>query len=400
MSERLNILYNDALKLLRQLSTSYGILASVNESDNYKRLWARDSIICGIAGILAEDQAIIESLKASLLTLADHQHINGMIPSNVLVTENETDVSYGSLVGRVDTNTWFIVGACLYFLNSNDKNTWELLVPSIKKSRTYLKSIEFNGKGWIYTPISGNWADEYPIHGYTLYDNCLRLWGESLWLKINNENTNELYKIQDKTRVNFWPFKDYDGDQIYQKLSFEKAYSKTTPHFCSFILPGVYDTRFDAAGNALALLGFKLNKGQKSSISRFINSLKKDISKSLIPAFWPPIQKDDADWHYIEGNYSYNFKNKPFHFHNGGIWPVWMGLFCLGLANNGLDENLKHIISDFESITKNKDWDFQEYITSNDLQLKGKIQLGFTASGIVFMYHALKDDSYKHKLGI
>ena len=274
------------------------------------------------------------------------------------------------------------------------------LKPIIQKSRVYLKTIEFNNKGWIYTPLSGNWADEYPIHGYTLYDNCLRLWGESLWLKINEDDDDELLKIQGKTKINFWPVNEYDGNEIYQKSSYEKACTKNISHFCSFILPGIYDTRFDAVGNAIALLNFKLNEDQKKSISSFIKSLKNNISKTLIPAFWPVIQKGDDDWHYIEGNYSYDFKNEPFHFHNGGIWPVWMGLFCLGLANNDLNEDVRNIISDFENITKNANWDFQEYIASNDLQLKGKTQMGFTASGIVFMYYALKDDSYKLKLGL
>ncbi len=400
MSDQLNILYDDALKLLRQLTTSQGIQASTIASDNYKRIWARDSMICGIAGSLVDDSTIIEGLKTSLLTLAKHQNNQGVIPSNVLEKNTNTELSYGSLVGRVDTNTWFIVGACLYYLNTKDISTWKYLEPIIQKARVYLKTIEFNDKGWIYTPISGNWADEYPIHGYTLYDNSLRIWGESLWLKINNENANELNEVKGKTTINFWPLKDYNGNEIYQKSSYEKACSKSISHFCSFILPGIYDTRFDAAGNALALLNFKLSDGQKTSLSKFIKTLNGDITKTLIPAFWPPIQKGDNDWHYIEGNYSYDFKNEPFHFHNGGIWPIWMGLFCLGLANNDLNEEVEQIVTDFEKVTQNENWSFQEYITSDNLHLNGKDQMGFTASGIVFMYHALKDDSYKIKLGL
>jgi hypothetical protein len=400
MEGQIQTLYSNAILLLRNLSTPNGIHASTIESDNYKRIWARDSIICGIAGLLAEDHLVIESLKASLVTLAKYQNTNGIIPSNVLITDNGSDVSYGSLVGRVDTNTWFIIGSCLYYLNTKDENTWEYLKPIIQKCRTYLKCIEFNDKGWIYTPLSGNWADEYPIQGYTLYDNSLRHWGESLWVTINENDESELDKIQNKIRINFWPLKDGIGNEIYHETSYKRALDKKISHFCSFILPGVYDTRFDAAGNALALLLFKLDNNQKHSLSEFIKTLKQDISKTLIPAFWPAIQKGDDDWHYIEGNYSYDFKNRPFNFHNGGIWPVWMGLFCLGLSNNDLNEEVKQIISDFEEITKTDNWNFQEYISSDSLLLKGKDQMGFTASGIVFMYHALKDNSYKIKLGL
>jgi hypothetical protein len=400
MQNQLNRPYYSALKLLRQLTTSKGILASSLESDNYKRIWARDSIISGIAGILSEDTIVIEGLKTSLLTLAKYQNIAGAIPSNVFEKDETADVSYGSLVGRVDTNTWFIIGASLYYINTKDTNTWKILKPIIQKCRSYLKSIEFNDKGWIYTPLSGNWADEYPIHGYTLYDNSLRLWGETLWLKINKEDTSKIDDIKFKTKINFWPIKDYDGNNIYQKSSYKKASSKTISHFCSFILPGVYDTRFDAAGNAIALLNFKLSALQKTTLSKFIKTLNTVITKRLIPAFWPVIQKGDSDWQHIEGNYSFDFKNKPFHFHNGGIWPVWMGLFCLGLAHNNMNEEVAKIVSEFEKIMQQPDWNFQEYITSDDFQLKGKTQMGFTASGIVFMYHALKDKFFNLKLGL
>ena len=400
MSNQLNILYNDSLKLLRQLSTSQGILASTLESDNYKRIWARDSIICGIAGLLAEDKTIVQGLKASLLTLAKYQNKQGIIPSNVLEKENDVDISYGSLVGRVDTNTWFIVGCCLYYLNTKDEETWLFLIPSIFKSRNYLKTIELNGKGWIYTPLSGNWADEYPIHGYTLYDNMLRLWGESLWLKTQKKTEAEFDNLKAKTLINFWPEKTANQGRVYQKQSFTSVLDKSIQHFCSSILPGKYNTRFDAAGNALTLLIFKLSATQKESIRIYLSFLKTNISKMLIPAFWPVIKKNDAEWEDLKDNYSFSFKNKPYNFHNGGIWPVWMGLFCLGLSNNSLIKEAEKIIQDFISVIASQNWNFNEYITGNNLKLGGKEQMGFSASGIVFMYYALNFQKCSKKLGL
>ena len=139
MRDRLQKLYSEAVVLLRNLSTDNGLLASSIASDNYNRIWARDSMICGIAGILAEDPVIIEGLKNSLLTLAKFQNKDGIIPSNVHSSDAGNDISYGSLVGRVDTNTWFIVGACLYYLNTNDTTVWERLKPAIHTGRSYLK---------------------------------------------------------------------------------------------------------------------------------------------------------------------------------------------------------------------------------------------------------------------
>ncbi len=393
-------LYNDALVVLRSLTTSKGILASAIESDNYKRIWARDSIICGIAGLLAEDNIVIDGLKQSLLTLAKHQHSSGIIPSNVLESDVKVDVSYGSLVGRVDTNTWFIIGSCLYHLNTKDDKTWQSLMPAIIKSRNYLKAIEFNGKGWIYTPLSGNWADEYPTHGYTLYDNMLRIWGESLWHKIQKQSDKEFDKLKAKTLINFWPEKITNNESIYQKQPYKNVLDKSILHFCSSILPGKYDMRFDAAGNAIALLNFKISSTQKESIISYLSTLKATISKTLIPAFWPVINEEESEWEYLKDNYSFSFKNSPYNFHNGGIWPIWMGLFCLGLSNNGLIKEVEMIIKDFILVITAQDWNFNEYITGDSLKLKGKEQMGFSASGIVFMYHALQNDSYKLKLGL
>ena len=383
-------LYEDAIDLLHRLTTPYGFLASTIEADNYKRIWARDSIICGLAGLMIEDDVLVEGLKNSLLTLSKNQHELGMIPSNVM-PNIKGDASFGKLVGRVDPNTWFVIGSCEYYQKTKDETTWSQLKPAVEKCRAYLKSVEFNNQGWIYTPLSGNWADEYPVHGYTLYDNMLRLWGESLWQAITGEVINNFKSLKERTFANFWPSEGISEENIYHKYSLEQHDFGTIKHFMAFILPGKYDTRFDAAGNAIALLQFELNDVQKRSISKYISSITSEISKPLIPAFWPIITEISEDWNLLKGNYSFSFKNKPGAFHNGGIWPVWMGLFCLGLAKNGLQKQVEDIISGFtESVSENPDWDFQEFFNAQTLKVGGKTQMGYTASGIVFMQLALQ----------
>jgi hypothetical protein len=391
-------IHDEAIGLLHKLTTSEGILASTIEADNYKRIWARDSIICGLTGILLEDKTIIQGLKNSLLTLASEQHELGMIPSNVLPGHN-SDVSFGSLAGRIDANTWFIVGSCLYLLESNDAASWSVLKPAVAKCRKFLKSVEFNDKGWIYTPLSGNWADEYPVHGYTLYDNTLRLWGERLWLKISGEDSSEFDVILEKTRENFWPSDRTEKQNVYHEAAFKSALNENSGHYAAFVLPGCYDMRFDAAGNALAMLLFEVGESQKVAITGFIDQLHLKLGKHLIPAFWPVITEKSPDWNLLRGNYSFNFKNDPGYFHNGGVWPVWMGLFCLALSKLGMKEAAEGIIDEYiELISKDSDWAFNEYINTVDFGLDGKTQMGYTASGIVFMKAALDAPSFIKKL--
>ena len=394
----LQTIHGEAVSLIHKLTTPDGILASTIEADNYKRIWARDSIICGLAGLLLDDTTIINGLKNSLLTLAKEQHELGMIPSNVLPGEN-TDVSFGSLAGRIDANTWFIVGSCLYYLDSSDTQTWEKLQPAIRKCRAFLKSTEFNNKGWIYTPLSGNWADEYPVHGYTLYDNLLRIWGEKLWLEITGESEDVLMEIIDKTSNNFWPSAQTQGNNIYHEGAFRNAMHGNAGHYAAFILPGCYDMRFDAAGNALALLLLRTDEIQKKEMTGFIDRLQSEIGKKLIPAFWPVITTHSTDWYLLKGNYSFDFKNKPGYFHNGGIWPIWMGLFCMGLKNIGLANEATIIVSEFEQLIQNADnWNFNEYINTENFGFDGKTQMGYTATGIVFMKAAIDGASFTEKL--
>jgi hypothetical protein len=393
-SEKLNAnfekIYEDAVNLLHRLTTPDGILASTIEADNYKRIWARDSIVCGLAGLMIKDPVLIDGLKNSLLTLAKTQHELGMIPSNVLPTDH-SDISFGSLAGRVDANTWFVLGCCKYYLETHDAESWTLLKPAVEKCRTFLKASEFNDQGWIYTPLSGNWADEYPIHGYTLYDNMLRLWGESLWGKITGETIPNFAKIKERTVTNFWPSTNASEENIYHKDAFKQLNLAAVEHFTAFILPGVYDQRFDAAGNALALLQLELDESMKQGISNYISKLTSELSQALIPAFWPIITPQSSDWNLLKGNFSFSFKNEAGAFHNGGIWPVWMGLFCLGLSNNGMDKEVALIISSFtETVLANSDWDFQEFFNAKTLEVGGKTQMGYTASGIVFMHLALQ----------
>ena len=389
MEQDFQRLYEDAVQLLQSLITSDGILASSIEADNYKRIWSRDSIVCGLAGLWINDEKLIDGLGNSLKTLALYQHTTGMIPSNVLPVAN--DVSYGSLVGRIDASTWFVLGACLHYQKTKDTATWEFLKPAVEKCRVYLKACEFNDKGWIYTPLSGNWADEYPIHGYTLYDNVLRLWGEQVYYEIEGTEYS-LEPLIKRTLNNFWPLEDGIDSLIYQKAPYESAIQQGIKHFVAFILPGLYDTRFDAAGNALAMCFLNLSDNQKIQLTTYIDELKQSIGSALIPAFWPMMDEQSPDWFLMKGNYSFSFKNTPGNFHNGGIWPVWMGLFCYGLAQQGMKEKASEIVASFlKSIQNKPEWNFQEYLRASDLQLAGKTQMGYTASGIVFMKLALQD---------
>jgi len=54
--------YQQAIQLLHACSTEDGFLASRTERDNYRRVWARDGVIVGLAALMSQDQDLIVTL--------------------------------------------------------------------------------------------------------------------------------------------------------------------------------------------------------------------------------------------------------------------------------------------------------------------------------------------------
>src|SRR5205823_5384281 len=125
---------------------------------NYARIWARDGVIAGLAGLVTGDTDLISGMKDTLTTLALYQGPHGEIPSNVTVDGSQ--VSHGYLVGRVDALLWYVIGVCAYVRYTNDENQKEYFRSSVQRALFLAGCWEYNNRGLIYTPISGNWADE------------------------------------------------------------------------------------------------------------------------------------------------------------------------------------------------------------------------------------------------
>ncbi|MDQ6659843.1 MAG: fructofuranosidase/invertase, partial [Chloroflexota bacterium] len=162
--------YQRSLALLRRCLSPAGFLASPNDVDNYAHIWARDGVIAGLAALASGEADLIVGLQRTLDTLIQHQGPHGEIPSNV--TSDGKQVSYGHLVGRVDAPLWYIIGACAYIQYTPQADR-EHYRSSIERALFLVGCWEYNNRGLMYTPLSGNWADEYVQQGYVLSDQLL-----------------------------------------------------------------------------------------------------------------------------------------------------------------------------------------------------------------------------------
>ncbi|MBL7885576.1 MAG: fructofuranosidase/invertase [Flavobacterium sp.] len=379
-------MYQKAIDLLHKVSTKNGFLASAENTTNYQRVWARDGVICGLAALASGDEQLILTFKKTLETLTRHQHANGTIPSNVLVSEEKSEVSYGGLAGRVDAVTWFIIGVCQYGFHTKEEHFVRQMQPNIEKCLSLLEAWEFNNKHLLYVPLSGNWADEYIMDGYVLYDQLLRIWALKSYNYFvkSDKIQKKIDAIKSQVEINFLP--NSVGEKYHERAYNELSFGDFMP--CSFS-PCGYKTQFDAFANSLALL---LNLGSEEFQTQtiaFADNLAKQTQLGLLPAFWPPVFQEDLDWNLLKNNCKYEFRNYPYEFHNGGSWPMVNGFFGLALIAKNETQKAAELLEKINQANAKKEYSFYENFNTETTQVNGVSFCAWSAAATVLVHQSL-----------
>jgi hypothetical protein len=396
--------HDQALRLLRQCATADGFLASLTDHDNYRRIWARDGVITGLAALLTDESDLINTFKQTLLTLARYQGPHGEIPSNVDTVSER--VSYGGTTGRIDADLWFVIGCTEYWAVTEDNEFIHEMFPCLEKVRQLLGAWEFNNRGLIYVPPAGDWADEYLHSGYVLYDQLLYLQAQRCFCAIHHHIHDSLdHQLIDRKNhlrhlimANYW-FPDHEDipDDVYHEVLYCKGFL-ASPHcagkyWLPFFSPTGYGYRFDSLANVLVSLFDVADDEQRLAVDDFINGI---VSKKLplLPAFFPVIEPLDEDWKELQMTFSYSFKNKPYEFQNGGLWSMISGFYVADLAQRGkTDEAEKYLTAIHQAnmlAEEDGQWGFYEYQHGKTLQVGGMPHQAWSAAGALIGHYALQ----------
>jgi len=379
-----SIALEKAKEVIQLASTPNGFVATSDGGENYGRIWARDAVITGVASSNIGDHWSKETWKQSIITLYENRSTSGLIPSNYDPSTGKS--SYGSLVGRVDANLWWLLGCGLYIQQYKDEKLLKNVKEVVNKLTEILQHWEFNDRGLLYTPLSGNWADEYPYHGYLLYDNALRYWAMTIWAELLEDDAYQTKALQIKELIqtNFWAKPRQISEGYHPKLH-QEAKDKNLKHWMSGFNPAQNYYFFDAAAIGIALNAGLYNNDEVDKLEEFILENFHFDDKVLIPAFWPVLKEGDILYEDIKNNFSYEFKNFPHNFHNGGIWPVMMGWVVAGLRKAGKTTLADRIYSDYLGVCQGEEYQFHEYLSSDSLTPSGKKNMCFSASGLLLM---------------
>ncbi len=358
-------LHGQAVSLLRALSGPDGIRASQSRTTNYEAVFARDAVMAGIAGLLLDDRAIISALTSTLERLRELQGGAGQIASNYRAVNGETQVSFGTLAPRIDSATWYVIGVAIAArAGTLDPRPFR---DSIRAVVRLLDGLEYNGRHLIYIPPGGNWADEYVYEGYILYDQVLRAWALRLagGVFVEPSWTEKAAAIEQTIESRFWP---HDAERTHPIAAFSPTSSRDIFDLAACSLLAVSGVAPTLASAALAGIS-----------NRYLGRSR------LPPAFDPVIDESHPDWPALRRYHLHDFRNKPHEFHNGGIWPVWLGWLSLGLGRAGRPTDLERLRQMAAEMLGTPRYDFEEFLHGVTHEPGGVPRMAYSATGVVFL---------------
>lgn len=361
-------LYDDARALLRTLSGPHGIRASSSSSANYAAVFTRDAVMAGIAGLLVDDSIVSTSLARTLEQLRAFQGSEGQIASNYLMSGAEPPrVSFGSLVPRLDAPLWYLIGIALGsragVLDARPYRDSVCAVVGL------LEALEYNGRHLIYVPVGGDWADEYIYEGYVLHDQVLRAWALRLVSATFEEPA--------------WAAKaDRIGRAIEDTFWTPDAMARGYP-LAAHSPVRSYDMFDLATSSLLAISGMAPAIGTATLgwiAKRFL------ANGALPPAFDPVIDDAHPDWPALRRYHLHGFRNRPNEYHNGGIWPIWLGWLALALARHGRYTDVDALRATLHSaLGALGQYGFEEYLHGITGKPGGVEQMAYSATGLLFL---------------
>jgi len=192
-------------------------------------------------------------------------------------------------------------------------------------------------------------------------------------------------RLTELIKVNYFPkLENIDSPFVYHQAIFKKAVEDYKPP-----IPVTYFTshniryHFDSFASSLLLLTNILDREDEKMIEDKLMSLA-DSNLPIIPAFYPVIDEGHPLWGQLTDNYLYEFKNKPYYFHNGGRWPMVHGFFLTSFEESGPKE-----LEAFARILREDDCVFHEFYQGETGEPLGTTGLGFSASGYILSYEKI-----------
>lgn len=377
--------YSKSVALLLDNSTIDGFVAASESPQalmrNYYAIFGRDAMICSLAALQSENRHLLLTAKRSLVTLAKNISSHGQIPFAV---DKQRKINVYRFPQSVDGSVWWLIVFDFYVKKTKDKNFYEQYKNVRQKVVTWLETRQTFSL--IEQGEAADWADEMPRSGFVLYTNALYLW----WLNINCHPHRQLaYK-------SFLYF--LTGGRVpragYEKLDkffphFRKnsrRLIKSRDYFLAAISRVSFDDSFDVLGNILAGISGQLeNNRARKIIKRILTAQANQPYPVRVLA--RPIVKPE------QGIFESYHQNKPWYYHNAGVWPMAGGwwVYLLAQVKNPLATAELERLAE---VNQKNNWQFNEFFHGQTGQALGVKHQSWNAATYILAYQAVINKTF------
>jgi len=339
--------------LLRNLIPA-GLLAATPgdqaQNRNYHGIFGRDAAICSLGILLRGEADLLDGVRTSLLTLAQHQARNGQIPKFILAEQEDADFWY---TGCIDATLWWLIALALHDRFHPGSALRQQLQSSVEKALNWLHCQEHPTWYLLQQNEASDWADIMPRSGFVLYTNALWYWVKKLYNLADKEKTRHFANVllfpQDRELAN------------HKRLRLISDYVHSQPvsqnFYLSFVNFSLCGTEVDVFGNILAGLCGLADGERTREIADAIMALTADSPQPL-RVVGTPLQQDHHLWRRYMERHEQNF---PFQYHNGGSWPFVGGFWVLLLRRLGRVQDARRQLERLALANAVNDWQFNEW---------------------------------------
>lgn len=390
----INDCYQKSIELLLKNSTKLGVMASSPSKKSRKKIYTnifgRDASICALGMVASKNRELIKSAKRSLLTLSKYQTELGQIPSSV---NPETGQSAFYFLGSIDSTLWWLIAVDFYNKNSADIELKIKLLPQIKKAITWLRYQDRNNDGLLEEGESCNWSDDMPDNGRTLYTNILwyrvlDIYGFKREKELAADGLNTIF-LPHKAKIINSLFFQSDPHHRKKELSVIKDFVNDVPYYLHYISYRHASDRCDVYSNILTILFGLTNKKIEKSIIDFLR--KKRVSKNFpVSVLTPPIDPRDFDWR--PNMDEDTCANKPYSYHNGGVWPYVGAFYAMSLKKAEKEKLAIRELARTAEANKINRWQFNEWFHLKTGEPMGMPYQSWNAGTFLLAYHYLKNE--------
>lgn len=368
--------YQKAIIALKKCITPVGFAACSLEDnevtgtdENYRSVWARDGAITVICSMDLEDADLRKCQEATLRTLLDHLTPNGQIPSNVRIDSMEPDYSGVGGICSIDSGLWVIIAAYHFVNKTGNLDFYYEYEGQLQQAMNWLSAHDSNNDALLEVPEAGDWTDLFGRSYNVLYDEVLWFranvcYGRLLELAGQHDRAADYLRwsqmIRGKILHTFWPSTNVQDNEVTMTFADRQTSIGDAHYLLAEISPFSFNWRCDVYANVLAFLTNLLDADRARKAFRFMAGV--GVNQPYpVANLYPAVQAGDPDW---KPYYTVNLLNLPYHYHNGGIWPLCGGMWVrfvhrLGMRDVASRELVR--LTELVRLGSHSEWEFNEW---------------------------------------